>query len=427
MYRIRQNIPAHEIEDINHEVIAGVERLPILDCDIKGFKIGIAVGSRGIYKLTTIVKSVIKIIIEKGGEPSIISAMGSHGGGTEQGQYEVLASLGISEEAMGVPIRCCTDSTLLGYTDEGIPVYCNNAVFKVDKVVLVNRIKTHTDFSGKIESGICKMLSVGLGNPDGAMTVHAHSLEKGYEHVISQVATYMIEKIPILFAVGILENWVGKTSKIEAFLAKDIISSEHSLLAEMKAGSIKLPFSKIDVLIIENIGKNISGTGMDTKVVGRIMVIGQKEPEEPVIKRIVVLNLTPESHGNATGIGLADITTMSVFKAIDIKTTAINSISSMSPEQGRLPCILGNEYEAIKAAIFTLGTVDVKKVKMVYIKDTLSLEYMIVSSALLSEVNFNPCLEILGAGEDLIFDSEGKIAINWEKVSDEKGSGAPTA
>jgi len=412
MYKIQQNVPSHEIEDIDSEIRSIIASLMISD-GIKGLKIGIAVGSRGIDNLTTILTSLINIITENGGETVIIPAMGSHGGGTEHGQLEVLESLGITEQSMKIPILSCSTSSLLGYTDGGIPVYCSNAVFQVDRIVPVNRIKSHTDFSGKIESGICKMLAVGLGNQDGAMTVHAHSLVKGYETVIYSVASYLITKIPILFAVGILENWKSRTTEINAFLSQDIITTEPRLLARMKASSIKLPFKEIDVLIIENIGKNISGTGMDTKVIGRIMVRGQKEPEVPVIKRIVVLNLTPESHGNATGIGLADITTMDVFKSIDIKTTSINSISSMSPEQGKLPCILENDLEAIKAGIFTLGIADVKNIKMVYLKDTLSLEYLSVSDALLSEVNTNSSLVRLDEGEELCFENGGKIISVW--------------
>ena len=413
LYKIRQDIPSYEIEDIHQATQSSIETLSVAK-DLSGLTIGIAVGSRGIDNLIPILRSIIHSITEQGGEAIIIPAMGSHGGGTEQGQLEVLEGLGITEHALQTPILCCSRSTLLGYTEEGIPVYCSNAVSQVDHIVPVNRIKSHTDFTGKIESGICKMLAVGLGNQDGAMTVHAHALVKGYEAVITSVAAYLINKIPILFAVGILENWKGRTTEIKAFLSEDIIGTELALLAKMKADSIKLPFNNIDVLVIDQFGKNISGTGMDTKVIGRIMVRGQKEPDVPVINRVVVLHLTPESHGNATRIGLADITTMNVFHSVDIKTTAINSISSMSPEQGRLPCILENDLEAIKAAIFTLGIVDIQSIKMVYIRDTLSLEYLAVSAALLSEVNANASLTILDEGEELRFDENGRIISMWE-------------
>jgi len=406
---VRQKNPAPMITDIRKEVLLALEKIKVNNLDLSGLTVGITAGSRGIANMPEIQRALVDVVKEAGGHPVIIAAMGTHGGGTAEGQYEVLSSLGITEESVGAPICCCADTVLLGETTNGVPVYCNIEATKVDRLIVVNRIKPHTDFTGEIESGICKMLTIGLGSKQGALTAHSHALIKGFEEVITGVAGFMIKKLPVLFALGILENWKGQTAEIEAILPEDIFEKEKSLLVKAKSSIVKLPFKSLDVLVLGEIGKNISGTGMDTKVVGRIMVKGQKEPEFPKISRIVVLNITPESHGNAIGIGLADITTNNVFKSIDIRATSLNSISSMSPEQGRLPCIVANDREAINSALLTLGAVDENKVRLVYIQNTLKLEEFAVSEAMLEEVRMNEQLEVIGTLEEMRFDADGSL------------------
>lgn len=407
LVRIRQKVPAESISDLNKEIDDSFAKIGIDLTSLKGLKVGITAGSRGINAYPKILQIIVERIKKAQGYPIIIPSMGSHGGGTVEGQLRVLESLGITEESVGAPIAKCVDSIKIGETDLGVSVYCNVEATKVDRLIIVNRIKAHTDFEGQIESGLCKMMAIGLGSAKGCVQVHSHALIAGYEEVITSVAKFMMEKLPIFLGVAILENWKGETAEIKAILPENLIEEEKKLLAKVKTKTIKLPIKNIDVLVVGEMGKNISGTGMDTKVIGRIMVLGQKEPEFPKIKRIVVLNLTPQSHGNAIGIGLADITTEKVFNSINIRDTSLNSISSMCLEQGRLPCIVANDKEAIKSAILTSGVLNYKDVRLVYIQNTLNLENLAVSESLFEEVAMNDQLEITGELEELKFDENG--------------------
>lgn len=409
MIKIKQNMPVQTVEDVVGAVLKSLDSIKARQINLEGKTIGITAGSRGINNISLILKTIADYVKEAKGNPVLIPSMGSHGGGALEGQREVLASLGITEEAVGAPVRCCIDTVMLGETPSGVPVYCNKEAVKMDGLIVVNRIKSHTDFSGKIESGICKMLAIGLGSEKGAITTHSHAIVKGYEEVITEVAKVMISKLPVLFAVGILENWKSETAEIGAFLPEEIVEKEKLMLAKYKESAIKLPFTDLDVLAVGEIGKNISGTGMDTKVIGRIHIKGQKEPDKPKIARIVVLGLTEESHGNAVGIGLADITTQEVFESIDLRRTGFNCISSMAPEQGFIPCVAADDRAALESALATLGAVEFSKIRMVYIKNTSSLEEMAVSEALIGEVQSDSRLDIIGELEELQFDASGKL------------------
>ncbi|KJS83661.1 MAG: hypothetical protein JM58_12360 [Peptococcaceae bacterium BICA1-8] len=407
--RIRQKASATAIENVSRYIEENLEKTSFNFSDFEGKKVGITAGSRGISNYSKILKTIVDKVKDAKGYPIIIPSMGSHGGGTIEGQLEVLASLGITENTVGAPIAKNIHVERIGQTPGGIPVYCNVEAIKVDKLIVLNRVKPHTDFEGQIESGICKMFAIGLGSVEGCVNIHSHALVNGYEEIITGAAELMIKQLPVAFAVAVLENWKGETADVKILLPCEIIEKEKEVLKEVKSSMIKLPFKAIDVLVIGEIGKNISGTGMDTKVVGRIMVKGQKEPDYPKIGRIVVLNLTTESHGNAIGIGLADITTEKVFNSIDIRSTSLNSISSMSPEQGRLPCILASDKEAIHSALLTLGAVDAHKVRLVYIQNTLNLENFAVSKALVDEVQKNEKLEVMGTLEEMRFEHDGTL------------------
>lgn len=415
MIMIQQNVSAQRIENIEEVVYRSLDGIKVKQMDMKGKNIGITAGSRGISNIPLILKTISDNIKAAGGNPVLIPSMGTHGGSTLDGQLDMLNSLGITEKSVGAEIRCCIDTTLLGETPSGVPVYCNQEAVKMDGIVVVNRVKAHTDFSGEIESGLCKMFAIGLGSEKGAYTVHSNAIINGYEKVITETAEVMIEKLPLLFGVGILENWKNETSEIKAFLPKEIIEKEKQMLIKYKESAIKLPFDNIDVLIVGEIGKNISGTGMDTNIIGRIHIKGQNEPTKPVIGRIVVLNLTEESHGNAVGIGLADITTMKVFKSIDLYKTGFNSISSMAPEQGFIPCVAASDKTALEAAMNTLGAIDFSKIKMVFIKNTSAIDKMYVSESLIEEVRSSNRLSIIGELEELNFDFSGNL-INFNRI-----------
>lgn len=407
--QVKQNVSCFEISDIRQSVLDAITHTNAGNIGMSGKTIGITAGSRGINAIPEIISSLVEFVKSVGGKPVLIPSMGTHGGATPEGQYNVLKSLGIREDSTGAPISFCVDTREIGKTVNGIPVYCNVEAAKVDGLIVVNRVKQHTDFSGTIESGICKMLAIGLGSFKGALTTHSHALLNGYEGTIKDIAGVMIEKLPIMFAVGIIENWKGKTSHIKVMLPGEIIAKEPIMLKKAKESAIKLPFEEINVLIIKEIGKNISGTGMDTKVVGRIYVKGQREPDGPSIDRIVVLDLTPESHGNAIGIGLADITTRRLYKQVNIRDTALNSISSMCPEQGRLPCILESDKEAIESAFLTLGAVEPQKARIVFIKNTLELETFYVSEVMLGDIQEDKNVEIIGDPQEMCFDREGNL------------------
>lgn len=409
MIRFRQVFNDPYISDINKIVTDKLVKYfrTYQAINMKGKKIGITVGSRGISSIASIIRSISEYIKKQGATVYLIPAMGSHGSGDLEGQLDILNGLGITEESIGSGIIKNIDSSLMGNSDLGIPVFINKVVFSLDGIVVVNRIKSHTDFEGSIESGICKMLAIGLGGPKGAYTVHSYALHKGYEQTIIDVAKTIVDKLNMILMVGLIENRKGQLAKAQVINPKEIFVEEPKLLALSKKMHAKLPVDKLDVLIIDEIGKDISGTGMDTKIVGRIMVKGQKEPEKPTISRIVVLDITNESHGNSIGLGLADITTRKVFNKIDLKATALNSISSMSPEQGKIPVVVGNDKDAIEDALKSLGSIKYEESRILHIRNTLFMEEMEASLSLMKEISSSNFIHILGKAHPLSFSSKG--------------------
>ena len=300
-WKIKQHMPAVVLEDIPAAVAAAFDQVGDRAADLKGKTVGIAVGSRGISHMDTIVKEVVANVKRMGGIPTVFGAMGSHGNGNAEGQREMLASLGITESTVGAAIQCSAEALELGTTPHGAKVYGNPLAFSFDRVILMNRIKPHTDFEDRTESGILKLLAIGIGNPMGAQMVHAKALSIGYGDAIRDAAHMLLEKIPVAFAIAITENWKHETSRIVPFLPEILEEEEAALLAKVKEETVRLPMDDLDVLLVQEAGKNISGTCVDTKVVGRICITGQKEPEKPKIRIVTVLDFTEESHGNAMG------------------------------------------------------------------------------------------------------------------------------
>ncbi|MDR3295349.1 MAG: lactate racemase domain-containing protein [Clostridiales Family XIII bacterium] len=412
LIKIRQNMPAPQLADVASEVRKQLAALSQDPETMRGKRIGITAGSRGIRNIPLILNEVARFVKEAGGSPVIVAAMGSHGGATAEGQKEMLDSLGITEASTGAPVLCHEEAARIGETESGIPVFCNEEAIKLDGLAIVNRIKSHTDFSGEIESGLCKMMTIGLGNNQGAGTAHYYAVNNGYTEMICDSAEVFMKKLPILFGLGIVENWKNQTMRIEAVYPKDLIAKEKELLRYYKENSLKLPFTQADVLVVEELGKNISGAGMDTKVIGRIRILGQKEPDYPKITNVAVLNLTEESHGNATGIGLADYSTLRVFEALDLKATTINGLTSMSPDQIRIPVILDTDREAIEAACTTLGPAKENNIAMAVIRNTALLEEMAVTENILEQIRDK--VEVLGAAEELRFGADGRLVSMFE-------------
>lgn len=405
-----QKYNSTKLQDVEGEFEKGLEGLRLSQRELRGKKVGIAVGSRGIDKIQQIVRLTVEAVKEAGGEPVIFGAMGSHGNGTARGQREILASLGVTEESTGAPVLCSADTALWGTTREhGYRVYGNVLCGQFDTFVLINRVKMHTDFEDVTESGILKLMAIGIGGPAGCQNVHALALKDGYGTVIRETAAFMMEKLPVLFGVFLTENAVHELNGIYIERPGDFLETEKRLLAEVKRGRMKLPADRIDVLIVDEMGKNISGSGMDTKVIGRVYVTGQAEPETPRVGRIAVLDLTEESHGNAIGIGLADFSTRAVMEKIDFAAMAKNAVASMAPAQGKLPCILENDREAVRAALETAGIEDMGKARVIRIENTNQIARLYVSEALFEELRDDPDICPLEGPEPLKFDGQGRL------------------
>jgi len=406
--KIYQNVPANDLPNISNEIQRQINSINIDPLTYKNKRIGITVGSRGIYSIDEIIRSVVNTLKEFGAYPIIIPAMGSHGGAKEEGQKEVLKSLGIEEEYIGAPIHYNVNAQFIGNTHKGFPVYVNSEAFKMDGIIVVNRIKSHTDFTGEIESGLCKMMTIGLGSHKGAATAHYYALENGYTEIICDSAKVIMEKLPIIFGIGIVENWKGHIMKVKAIHVKEIIEEEKKLLKLYIDNSVKLPFDNLEMLIIGEMGKNYSGSGMDTNVIGRTKISGQNEPVKPRIDQIVVLDISEASHGNATGIGLADFTTKKVFNKIDIEKTMINGITSMAPEQVRIPCVAASDKEAIKVALRMLGPTKSKDPQIAYIENTSQLQELYVSTNMMNKLKGN--IEIISSPLTIQYNENGSMA-----------------
>jgi hypothetical protein len=283
----------------------------------------------------------------------------------------------------------------------------------VDKIILVNRIKPHTDFKGEFESGLIKMMVIGMGKPEGAMMAHRLTIKHGFPAVLTEAGSMILKTLPIFFGVGIIENPYDETAFIELLKPEEMMEKEKVLLKKAKKQMPRLPFDRIDILIVDELGKDVSGAGMDTNVIGRISFIGSSKPKKPKITRIFVRDLTEVTHGNACGIGMADYTTKRLVEKIDYPSTHINSITGMCPENGRVPIFFEKDRDALSTAYDNSGVLDSKDLRILWIKNTLELEYVYASQPFRKEVRSNPKLEILGKPFDLLFDESGNLISQW--------------
>ena len=410
MYHIRQVFDAPKIVDVEAALDRELESIRIRSLLKEGARIAITAGSRGVANMEVILRHLVRILKGHSTKPFLLPTMGSHGGGTAEGQSEVLKSLGITESSIGAPIISSMDVVEIGRSRFGFPVMVDKHAAAADGIIVLNRIKPHTEFEGPIESGLLKMMAIGMGKQRGCLEVHKQTVNFGYREVIPEIGGVILEKLPVLFGVGIVENIYDETAMIWVVPSSRFLSEEKKLLKEAKRLMAKLPFDKIDVLVVDEIGKNISGTGMDTNVIGRIMFIGEKEPEYPKITRVVALDMTRESHGNAVGIGLADYTTRRLTEKIDHGATAINCITAMTPEKARIPIALENDKETVEAALNTIGAVAPEQARIVHIKNTLEIGELDVSSAFLKEVERRDDLKMLEDLGPLSFDSRGTLS-----------------
>lgn len=409
MFRVRQVFDVPRIEDVEAAV---EQQLASIQEDIKikpGARIAITAGSRGIAHIDGILKVLVRFLRDHSAEPFLIPAMGGHGGGTVQGQLQVLKSLKITEESMDAPILATMDCVEIGRSSNGHPILVDRYAAAADGIVVVNRVKPHTAFDGPIQSGLLKMMAIGLGKHQGCRQVHRQAVNYGYRNIIPEIGQAVLGRLPILFGLALVENTYDETAIIKALLPSQFFEEEKKLLK--KAGQLmaRLPFDQIDILIIDRIGKNISGSGLDTNVIGRIMFIGEKEPEERKITRIVALDLTNETHGNAMGIGLADYTTQRLVSKIDCTATFSNAITAMTPEKARVPITLETDQAAVDAALRTIGAVEPHQARIIHIKNTLELAEMDISEALFRTMGGRQDLRCLRELGPLHFDSQGHL------------------
>lgn len=410
MIRVRQTFDSRRIDDVPGEVNAGMMAVLEKTEIMPGQTVAVACSSRGIANYAPIVKAVVSSLKASQLEPFIFPAMGSHGSATAEGQQQVLEHLGITEASVGAPLRSSLDVVQLGQTREGIPVYLDRLASEADHIVLINRIKKHTEFEHKFESGLMKMMAIGLGKQAGAAMYHQAMLTHGYPGVIQSIAEKILKDPGILLGVGIVENGYGQTARIGICPGKNIENQEIDLFKMAKSLAPALPFEEADVIIIDEMGKEISGTGFDTKVVGRIgLPMVTPEPERPRIKRIMVCDLTDGSEGNAVGVGVADIITRKLFDKIDQAALDMNTITGVCPEMGRIPLTLENDREALDVAIRCVGLIPSDKLKIIRIKNTSCLDEIDVSEGYKTELDRRQNLEIVKNAYDLEFDAEGNL------------------
>lgn len=410
MFRIRQNIQAPRVVDIEKEMDRQLAPIEAATRVNPGSSIAITAGSRGIANIDRVLKRLVDHLRQWGAKPFIVPAMGSHGGATAEGQVKVLESLNITEAHIGAPVRASMEVTEIARSEFGFPVLVDRLAAAADGLVVVNRIKPHTEFEGPIESGLMKMMAIGMGNHQGCFQVHKQTVNHGYRRVIPAIGRTILKTLPVLFGIGIVENIYDETAYIRAIPAEDIYDQEKALLTQAKQLMAQLPVDRLDVLIVDEIGKNISGTGMDTNVIGRIMFIGEKEPDGPTITRIVALDITDASHGNAVGIGLADYTVQRLVDKLDLAAVATNAITAMTPEKGRIPIALPTDREAVEAALHTIGAVDPANARIAHIKNTLEMSQLDVSAAVFKDLETSSHLELVSELGALRFDDRGELA-----------------
>lgn len=409
---IQQHFDPQHIEDVPRGVREELAALSLSEKVRPGQSVAIAAGSRGIAHLDVMVKTIVETMKALGAKPFIFPAMGSHGGATAEGQERVLAGLGITETTMGCPLLSHMEPDYLGDASLGYPIYVDKHAGTADHIVVVNRVKAHTKFEGPIESGLMKMMAIGMGKHIGAQFYHKASIRLTFQRIVETVGLEVMKRCPVLFGLGVVENAYHQTCLIKALPAEEIPEGEKKLLIAAKKRMARLPFDDIDVLIVDRIGKDISGTGMDINVTGRNRDLLGDFHTSTRVKRIYVRDLTDQTEGNATGIGLADFTHARLVAKMDRHKTYINAITGISPEKGAIPMYYDTDREALEACFNTIGDIPAHEAGVIRIKDTMSLEKIQVSKAYEDRMIRRSDLEIRGAWEELGFDGRGEL-LRW--------------
>jgi hypothetical protein len=403
---VRQTFPATRLADV-----AGALRQELAKEEISrrvrpGMKVAIAVGSRGVADIPILARVTVEELKRLGAEPFIVPAMGSHGGATAEGQREVLANLGVTETSVGCPVKSSMAVVEIGRLDNGLPVYIDEYAYNADGIVVINRVKPHTAFRGANESGMVKMITIGLGKQKGAESCHAYSFKYMAEH-IPAMARIVLAKMPVLFGVGTVENAYDQVAKVVAVTPEALLETDKKLLVEAKANMPSLPFAQIDVLLVDRIGKDISGDGMDPNITGRYPT--PYASGGPDIAKLAVFDLTDATHGNANGMGTADFCTRRLVNKTNFPMTYCNGLTSTVLIPTKMPTVMENDFDAVRAAVKTCNARDLAQARLVRIKDTLHLGEIRISEALLDEAKANSRLTIVGGPVAMQFDDQGNF------------------
>ena len=407
MAPFRQRFAAESLDDAPAAVAAELARCGLSGRIRPGQRIAVTGGSRGIANIPGITRAVVDAVRAAGGRPFVMPAMGSHGGATAEGQKEVLASYGLGPEEMGCPVEATMEVVQVGALDDGTPVLVNRLALEADGVVVVNRVKPHTSFRGTHESGLVKMLAIGLGCHRGATMAHARGSE-GLTRLIPALGGALLERLNVVAGVALVENAYDQTASVTALPPGEILAGEARLLETARGNMPRILARDIDLLIVDEMGKDISGTGMDTNVIGRLLLPGVADPDEPGVSRIFVRRLSGKTHGNANGVGLADVITRQLFDSIDFEATYANAFTSTFLNRAYVPVVRENDREAIAAMLQVLRIDDGAALRAARIRNTLEVEHIQLSEPLARDGG-HPDLERLGGFEPMRFAADGAL------------------
>ena len=406
--KVRQSFNNDILADVEGTLLAGLRE----SCAAiaPGARIAITCGSRGIDQYALLVRTIVNFVREQGGEPFLVPSMGSHGGATDEGQAEVLRHCGISEETVGAPVVSSMEVVQIGTTDKGLPVYADKHAVEADGIILLNRVKPHTSFRGKHESGLVKMLAIGMAKQKGAEMTHFLRYENMAENIIA-AGSIGLEKLKILCGVCTIENGYSRVAELHVLRREEILLKEPEYLQAAWKRMPRIALDTIDVLVVNEIGKEISGTGMDTNIVGRFHTRAASGGPETV--KLGVLNVTERSEGNANGMGLADFMPRHMYEQVDLETCYINTLTSTEPSSTRIPMILANDKEVFQACVKLCGQVDPADIRMVIIRNTKYLDEVYMSEAAVKAAVMP--IEVVGEYEEVVFDEEGNLTIFSDK------------
>jgi hypothetical protein len=409
MYRIRQTFDQTSVNDVSEAVRDELTKLSLQKRMNPGDRVAITAGSRGISNIAPILKGTVDYLKAIGARPFLFPAMGSHGGATAEGQVALLNHYQVTEDFIRAPILSSMEAIEIGKTERGLPIFIDQHAFQADRIVVVNRIKPHTKFKGPVESGLMKMMAIGMGKQKGADLYHKAAIEHPFPKIILDAANVVLKKTPVLFGLGIVENGYDQTAKIVGLKPDEIEAKEKELLSLAKQMMPKLPFDEIDLLVVDEMGKDISGVGIDPNVTGRNRDIIGTFPHPTHVKRLFVRELTDFSNGNATGIGLADLTTRRLVEKIDFKATYMNCITGISLEKASIPMYFETDREAIRVALGSTGLTPPERSRIVRIKNTLQLDEAEVSEVYIEELDKKSDFEILKGPYPMVFDSSDNL------------------